>query len=146
MRTARVVHPARLNLKTIMKPSTNNEEPLLVIILKSISLLSAIAAVVCLGKVMLGGAPPSGAEDVTIARAALEHAVNFNRAITAAGASLGLWWMACVLSLLNRIANKDGNPAPQTVVRVSPGSQTEGKSKPLPRVDGDAGSPPKYEL
>jgi hypothetical protein len=129
-----------------MKNFNNSEDPLLVIILKSISLLSAMGAVVYLAKAMLGGTLANDANEYMAAKVAFEHATNFSHAMTAAGAAISFWWMGSVLALLNRIANNSEKPVPEAVDRVSSSPQAVVKSKPSRRLDDDLSTPPKYEL
>jgi hypothetical protein len=105
-----------------MKSIDRSDEPLVAIILKGLSILSAVGAAISY-IAMFGHDLPPEASAVVLARAAAEIAAKQIMAFTLTGAAISLWWMGEIIALLARIAAngaKQAAPLSGSVVKPTP--------------------------
>jgi hypothetical protein len=106
-----------------MNLTDRTEEPLVAIILKGLSILSAVGAVIFYISMFRHDVPPDASAEL-ILKAVVELRLTQAMAFTLTGAAIALWWMGEIIALLARIA---ANGAKQAAV-----SQVAAVSKPRP--------------
>jgi len=122
---------------------TNSEEPLTAIILKAFSILSACVGVYYFAKCLLSD--PPGKELAQITATTLDYSRNFAEAVVGWMSAISLWWMASVLSLLDRIAKNGESQLAPAAARITDRPKAQGNSLKV-KLEEDAGGVPKYEL
>jgi len=125
-----------------MKSTDRSDEPLVAIILKGLSILSTLGAVIFYIGMFRHDVPPDASAEA-ILKAVAELRLTQAAAFSATGAAIALWWMGEVVALLGRIA---ANGAKQ----ASP-LQSGSVVKPTPapaksRLMGDEADVPRYTL
>jgi hypothetical protein len=123
--------------------NTRSEEPLVAIILKGLSILSALgAAIVYIA--MFGHDVNPDARPQVIARAAAEMASKQIMAFTLTGSAITLWWMGEIIALLARIAANGARQA--AVSQVAAASEPRPAAAPARRTADDDDDVPRYSL
>lgn len=101
-----------------MNQTARSEEPLVAIILKGLSILSTLGAVLFY-IAMFRHDVPLDASAQTILTAAASVAGDQVRAYTLTGTAIALWWMGEIIALLARIA-ANGSRQPEPLKSSSP--------------------------
>ncbi len=125
-----------------MKTKNRSEEPLVAIILKGLSILSMLGAVIFYIAMFRHDVPPdAGAE--AILKAVVELRLTQAMAFTFTGAAIALWWMGEIIALLARIA---ANGEKQGVAARDGGTVKRGPEPVKRKLMDDGADVPRYTL